>query len=84
MFSAYFVFHCLNMFCFEKQVSEFLATQFGYLPELPVLATHFGDLQATRLSHEVTQNVLATYSQLASCKTPRNSFLKSFFVGNLF
>ena len=30
MFSAYFVFHCLNMFCFEKQVSEFLATHFGY------------------------------------------------------
>ena len=23
MFSTYFVFHCLNMFCFEKQVSEF-------------------------------------------------------------
>ena len=26
MFSAYFVFHCLNMFCFEKLVIEFLAT----------------------------------------------------------
>ena len=49
-----------------------------------VLATHFGDLQAIRLSHEVTQNVLATYSQLASRETPRNSFLKSFFMGNLF
>ena len=47
MFSAYFVFHCLNMFCFEKQVLEFLATHFGYLRELPVLATRFGDLQAT-------------------------------------
>ena len=28
-------FHCLNMFCFEKKVSEFLATQFDYLRELP-------------------------------------------------
>ena len=44
MFSAYFVFHCLNMLCFEKQVLEFLATQFGYLCELPVLVTRFGDL----------------------------------------
>ena len=35
----------LNMFCFEKQVSEFLATHFDYLHELPVLATRFGDLQ---------------------------------------
>ena len=59
MFSAYFVFHCLNMFWFEKQVSEFLATQFGYLRELPVLATRFGDLQAasshrrvSRLTHD--------------------------------
>ena len=31
MFSAYFVFHYLNMFYVEKQVSEFLATHFGYL-----------------------------------------------------
>ena len=55
MFSAYFFFyHCLNMFYFEKKVSEFLATQFGYLRELPVLATHFGDLQAASPSHEFT------------------------------
>ena len=27
MFSAYFVFYCLNMFCVEKQVLEFFATQ---------------------------------------------------------
>ena len=52
MFSAYFVFHCLNMFCFEKQVSEILASHFGYLHELPVLATRFGDLQATSSSRE--------------------------------
>ena len=62
MFSAYFVFHCLNMFCFEKQVSEFLATHFGYLRELPVLATHFGNLQAVSLSREFTQKGFATHS----------------------
>ena len=27
MFSAYFVFHCLNMFCVEKQISKFFAIQ---------------------------------------------------------
>ena len=54
MFSAYFVFHCLNMFCFEKQVSKFLATHFGYLHELPV-ATHFGDLQAASSHKRVSR-----------------------------
>ena len=84
LFSVYFVFHCLNMFCFEKQVSEFLATQFGYLRELPVLATRFDDLQATSLSCEFTQKGFVTHSRLTSRETPRISFLKSFFVGNLF
>ena len=83
MFSAYFVFHCLNMFCFEKQVSEFLATHFGYLRELPVLATRFGDLQATSPSREFTQKGFVTHSQLTSRETSRISFLKSFFMGNL-
>ena len=88
MFSAYFVFQCLNMFCFEKQVSEFLATHFGYLRELPVLATQFGDLQAASLSCEFIQRGFAALSRLgsrlASREKPRISFLKSFFVGNLF
>ena len=77
MFSAYFVFHCLNMFCVEKQVSEFFATQ----------------LMARQL--QVYPEALATHSRLAkispteprdlpNCKTPRNSFLKSFFMRNLF
>ena len=78
----------LNMFCFEKQVSEFLATHFGYLLELPVLATCFGDLQVTSPSCKFTQKGFATHSRLsswlASRKTPRINFLKSFFVGNLF
>ena len=55
IFSAYFVFQCLNMFCFEKQVSEFLATHFGYLRELPVLATRFGGLQAASSDREVSR-----------------------------
>ena len=88
MFSAYFVFHCLNMFCFEKQVLEFLATHFGYLRELLVLATHFGDLQVTSPSYKFTQNSFVTHSRLssrlASRETPRISLLKSFFMGNLF
>ena len=74
----------LNMFCFEKQVSEFLATHFDYLHELPVLATYFGDLQVASPSHEFTQKGFATHSRLTSRETPRISFLKSFFVGNLF
>ena len=71
MFSAYFVSHCLSMFCVEKQVLEFLTT-------------HSGDLQAARPSHEVTQNVLVTHSWLVSHETPRISFLKSFFMETYF
>ena len=65
MFSAYFIFHCLNMLCFEKQVLEFLATQFGYLCELLVLATHFGDLQATSSHRRVSR--LTRDSPVAKC-----------------
>ena len=52
MFSVYFVFHCLNMFCIEKQVSEFFATQ---------LATR----QSRNPSREFIQKLLATHSRLA-------------------
>ena len=81
MFSVYFVFHCLNMFCIEKQMSEFFTAQ---------LATR----QSQNPSREFIQRLLATHSQLAksfateprdsssretpSRKTPRNSFLKDF------
>ena len=88
MFNAYFVFQCLNMFWFEKQVSDFLATHFGYLRKLPVLAGRFGGLQAASLSRELRQRGFAARSRLgsrlASRESPRISFLKSFFVGNLF
>ena len=70
MFSAYFVFHCLNMFCFEKQVLEFLPTPFGYLRELPVLATRFSDLQATS-SH---RRVLRLTRDLPVTKRPESAF----------
>ena len=83
MFSAYFVFHCLNMFYVEKQVLEFFATQ---------LATR----QSRIPSHEfiqklwrLTHDLLATHSRLAKIfaivprnlpnrETPKNSFLKGF------
>ena len=51
MFSVYFVFHCLNMFCIEKQVSEFFAAQ---------LATR----QSRNPSREFIQKLLATHSRL--------------------
>ena len=86
MFSAYFVFHCLNMFYFEKQVSEFLATHFGYLCELPVLATHFGDLQAASPSYESHRRVsrLTCDSARGSPVTKRpNQLFKKLFRGKL-
>ena len=52
MFSVYFVFHCLTMFCIEKQVSEFFAAQ---------LATR----QSRNPSREFIQKLLATHSRLA-------------------
>ena len=74
MFSAYFVFHCLNMFCFEKQVLEFLATHFGYLRELPVLATRFGDLQATSSHRRVSRLI-----RDSACNSPVVKCLESAF-----
>ena len=50
MFSAYFVFHCLNMFCVEKQVLEFFAIQ---------LAT-----RQSRVHLEAFGDSLAAYSWL--------------------
>ena len=52
MFSVYFVFHCLNMLCIEKQVSEFFAAQ---------LATR----QSRNPNREFIQKLLATHSRLA-------------------
>ena len=52
MFSVYFVFHCLNILCIEKQVSEFFAAQ---------LATR----QSQNPSREFIQKLLAAHSRLA-------------------
>ena len=82
MFSAYFVFQCLNMFWFEKHVSEFLVTHFGYLRELPVLATRFGGLQAASLSCEFIQRGFAAHSRLGS-RLAHNQLFKELFRGKL-
>ena len=76
-------FHCLNMFCFEKQVLEFLATHFGYLRELPVLVTHFGDLQAASLSREFTQKGFATQLATRQSRNAQNQLFKEHFHGKL-
>ena len=89
MFSAYFVFHSLNMLCVEKQVSEFFATQ---------LATRQSWNPSRKFIQKLwrlTRDSLMTHSRLSkiftseagdspSRETPRINFLKSFFVGNLF
>ena len=84
MFSTYFVFHCLNMFCFEKTSIRI----FGYSFWLLAWAGSFGYLFWQLTSCKFTQKGFVTYSrlssQLASRETPRISFLKSFFMGNLF
>ena len=74
MFSVYFVFQCLNMFCFEKQVSEFLATHFGYLRELPILATCFGNLQAASLHKRVLRVTRDLARNLPVAKRPKSAF----------
>ena len=99
MFSVYFVFHCLNMFCIEKQVSEFFAAQLAsrqFIQKL--LATHSRlarDSLATRENFRDWNSQLTTCLRLAkifatepgdlpSREMPKISFLKNFFVGNLF
>ena len=85
MFNAYFVFHCLNMFCVEKQVSEFFVTQLATrYCETPIASSSrsFGDSLATRL--RLVKIFAIEPHDSPSREMPRISFLKSFFVGNLF
>ena len=49
---------------FEKQVSEFFATHFGYLREQPVLTTRFDNLQAASSYRGVSR---------LTCNSARNS-----------
>ena len=94
MFSAYFVFQCLNMFWFEKQVSEFfaaqLATRQSRNPSRELHPEAFGGSLAacsrlTRDSRKFSWLKLAARGLLAteprdspSRKSPRNSFLMGF------
>ena len=69
MFSAYFV---LNMFCVEKQVSEFFATHFA--------TRQSQNLQVVSSSRSCC-NSLATHENFRNSpnyEMPKNSFLKSF------
>ena len=55
MFSAYFVFHCLNMFCVEKQVSESFTTHSRLVK---IFATHLTTRENFHdsLNHETPRN----------------------------
>ena len=85
MFSAYFVFHCLNMFCVEKQVCELFATY------LTTRATHknfrdsFHDSPVAQRKLRVHPEAFAThlatrenFRDSLSREMPRNNFLKGF------
>ena len=71
MFSAYIVFHCLNMFYVEKQVSKFFTTQ---------LATRQSRVHPEVLAtHSQLAKIFATEPRDSSSReTPKNSFLKGF------
>ena len=90
MFSVYFVFHCLKIFCIEKQVSEFFAAQLATLQSQnpsrefiqKLLAAHS---RLTRDSRKFSRLKLAARGLLAtepcdspSRESPRNSFLMGF------
>ena len=73
MFSTYFVFHCLNMFCVEKQVLKFFVTHLATRQSWNPSREHIQKLlQFTR------ENLHDSLRDLTSRETPRNSFLKSF------
>ena len=83
MFSAYFVFQYLNMFCVEIQVLELFATQ------LATRQSQNPNREFIQKLWWLTRGLLATHSRLAkifateprdspSHETPKNSFLKSF------
>ena len=79
MFSAYSIFHCLNMFFVEKQVSEFFTTHLAtsqscnasreFIQKLSWLISRL-----TRDSRKFSQLI----SRLASHEMLKNSFLKCF------
>ena len=86
MFSAYFVFHCLSMFCFEKQVSEFSATCFGYLREL-LASCQFWRLAShefkSRVHTEGFRDSLTTRLATRQSRIAQNQLFKELFRGKL-
>ena len=59
---------------FEKQVSEFLATHFDYLRELPVLTTRFDDLQAASSYRGVSRLTYDSARNSPVTKHPESAF----------
>ena len=75
----YFVFHCLNIFCVEKQVSEFFVTHSRLTRD------SFCDSQVTQRKLQVHPKAFAThlvthenFHDSLNRKTLKNSFLKGF------
>ena len=77
MFSAYIIFHCLNMFYVEKQVSEFFAT---HLLVTKFFTTHL----ATRQSQNPNREFIQKLSWLAQSQNAQKQLFKKLFMGNLF
>ena len=95
MFSAYLIFHCLNMFCVEKQVSKFFATHSQVTKlEKCIFPTFLCSLAERFTTHSLkSRKRLSKFHEKkfrdSSCdspnrETPRNSFLKGFSWENCF
>ena len=82
MFSVYFVFHCLNMFCIEKNRCQSFSRLRWRLAshETPAASSSRRFWQLTRgllVTHSRLTKIFATKSRdLPSCETPRNNLLK--------
>ena len=82
MFSAYFFFHYLNMFCVEKQVSEFFAT---HLVTRKNFSDSFCDSSVVQHKSWVHPEAFAThltthenFCNSLNREMPKNNFLKGF------
>ena len=75
MFSAYFVFHCLNMFCVEKQVSESFTTHSRLVK---IFATHLTTRENFHdsLNHETPRNNFLKGFSWETCFKPLSSSIK--------
>ena len=82
MFSAYFVFHYLNMFCVEKQVSEIFATHLATCENFSDSFCDSSIAQRKSWVHpEAFTTNLTTHENFCNSlnrEMPRNNFLKGF------